>query len=133
MEGFHVKRRALLVGAALGGLGLDARAAVPGSIPLFVIARSKNANVVHCEARVARSRALERVHPLAAYWVMCAEDGRREDLTWLEERFAYGWSASFEPRGELLVRPRAFAQREIAPELGGVRGVNRVETGVVEG
>ena len=113
MEGFHVKRRALLVGAALGGLGLDARAQGLASDPLFSIARSKNANVVHYEARVARDGVLDRSRPLTAYWVMRAEDGRREGLTWLEERFAYGWSASFDTRGELLVRLRAFSQREI--------------------
>ena len=129
MEGSHVKRRALLVGAALGGLGFDARAEGPGSVPLFVIARSKNANVVHYEARVGRSGSLDRSRPLAAYWVMRAEDGRREALTWIEERFAYGWSASFDARGELLVRLRAFREREIRvfrPQSGSFRALARV-------
>jgi hypothetical protein len=60
---------------------------------------------------------------------MRAEDGRREGLTWLEERFAYGWSASFDARGELLVRLRAFAQREIRvfrPGNGSLRALARI-------
>jgi len=113
MEGLHVKRRALLVGAALSGLGFEARAGVTPSAPLFVITRSKNANVVHYEARLAASGALDREQPIGAYWVMRAEDGRREGLTWLEERLAYGWSASFDARGELLVRLRAFSGRAL--------------------
>jgi len=113
MEAHHVKRRALLVGAALGGLGFEARAGASPSAPLFVIARSKNANVIHYEARLATSGALDREQPIDAYWVMRAEDGRREGLTWLEERLAYGWSASFDARGELLVRLRAFSERAI--------------------
>lgn len=113
MEGVHVTRRALLAGAAFVSLGFDARAGISTNVPLFVITRTKNANVVHYEAHLAASGALDLAHPLVAYWVMRAEDGRREGLTWLEERLAYGWSASFDARGELLVRLRAFAGREL--------------------
>jgi hypothetical protein len=113
MERLHVGRRALLVGAALGSFGLDAHAGSSPSVPLFVITRSKNANVVHYEAHLQPNGVLDRAHPLLAYWVMRAEDGRRESLTWLEEKLAYGWSSSFDARGELLVRLRAFSGRAL--------------------
>lgn len=113
MEAVHVTRRALLVGAALASLAVDARAGSSPNVPLFVITRSKNANVVHYEAQLAPSGTLDAAHPLVAYWVMRAEDGRREGLTWFEEKLAYGWSASFDAHGELLVRLRAFSRREL--------------------
>jgi hypothetical protein len=129
MERVHVQRRALLVGAALGSLGIEAQAHTSPTTPLFVIARSKNANVVHYEAHVAAKGALDREHPILAYWLMRAEDGRREGLTWLEERLAYGWSASFDARGELLIRLRAFSRREIRVfrrETGSFRALARI-------
>ncbi len=62
---------------------------------LFRVARSTNANVVLYEANASGEGALsegsldpaEPVHPS---WLMLAEDGRREDLTGLEWRLAYG-------------------------------------------
>jgi hypothetical protein len=113
MEGVTIGRRVLLVGAALGSLAFDARAGAAPSAPLFVITRSKNANVVHYEARLRPDGALDPARPLVAYWIMRAEDGRREALTWLEEKLAYGWSVTFDARGELLVRLRAFSGREL--------------------
>jgi len=127
--GVHVTRRALLVGAALGSFGFDARAGSSPNVPLFVITRSKNANVVHYEAHLAPTGALDPGHPLVAYWVMRAEDGRREDLTWFEEKLAYGWSASFDARGELLVRLRAFRARELRvfrEKTGQFRALGRI-------
>jgi hypothetical protein len=81
---------------------------------LFVIARSTNANVVHYEAQLDTTGRLEEEHPLLAYWVMHAEDGHREDLSWFERQFAYGWSlvSRAEPyRVEL--RLTAFPQRGV--------------------
>ena len=129
MQAVPVTRRALLVGAALGSLGLDARAGTSSNVPLFVITRSKNANVVHYEAHLTPSGALDPAHPLLAYWVMRAEDGRREGLTWFDQKLAYGWSASFDARGELLVRLRAFSGRELRvfrEKTGQVRTLARI-------
>ena len=113
MESIHVSRRALLVGAALGGLGLDARAG-SAHAPLFVIARSKNANVVHYDARLDARGKLDAGRPIAAYWIMRAEDGRREELTWFERKFAYGYSSAFDANGELRMTLQAFAARALA-------------------
>ncbi|MDO8303479.1 MAG: DUF4833 domain-containing protein [Sedimentisphaerales bacterium] len=59
--------------------------------PLFVIERSKNANVVHYDAQLTTGGTLEPNEPVIAYWVMLAEDGHREDLNWIEKKKAYGF------------------------------------------
>ncbi len=62
------------------------------SVPLFVIERSINRNVVHYDARLTTDGKIDPREPVVAYWVMLAEDGRREDLNWLERTKAYGFS-----------------------------------------
>jgi hypothetical protein len=58
---------------------------------LFLIQRSTNANVVHYEAKISGGK-LNPQEPVIAYWIMAAEDGRREKLTFLERNEAYGFS-----------------------------------------
>jgi hypothetical protein len=119
-----------LVGAALGGLARGARAGTPPSHPpLFVIARSKNANVVRYDARLVRPGRLDPSEPIRAYWILRAEDGRHEELTFLERKLAYGWSAWFDPEGALRLRLKAFEQRDIrvvCSEKAGFRAVTRI-------
>jgi len=57
---------------------------------LFVIERSNNANVVHYDARLNAAGELDAKEPVAAYWILLAEDGRRKKLNWLEKKKAYG-------------------------------------------
>jgi len=59
--------------------------------PLFVIERSKNANVVHYDARLTADGNLDPREPVIAYYVMLAEDGRRKELNWIERTMAYGF------------------------------------------
>jgi len=65
--------------------------------PLFIIARSKNANVVHYDARLTADGKLDPKEPVIVYWVMLAEDGRREELNWIEKRKAYGFDIKSDP------------------------------------
>jgi hypothetical protein len=60
-------------------------------LPLFVIERTTNANVVHYEAKVSGGR-LDPKEPVIAYWIMAAEHGQREKLSFLELHEAYGFS-----------------------------------------
>jgi Domain of unknown function (DUF4833) len=62
------------------------------SLPLFLIARSTNANVIHYEVQVNRDGRLDLRQPVIAYWVMAAEDGRRQPLNVLERTRAYGFT-----------------------------------------
>src|SRR4030042_2268099 len=64
---------------------------------LFIIKRSKNANVVHYDARLTADGKLDPKEPVIAYWVMSAEDGRREELSWIEKKKAYGFDIKPDP------------------------------------
>ena len=64
---------------------------------LFIIERSKNANVVHYDARLTAGGKLDPKEPVIAYWVMRAEDGHREDLTWIEKKKGYGFDIKPDP------------------------------------
>jgi len=59
-------------------------------IPLFVIERSVNGNVVHYDAQLKDGK-LDPQQPVVAYWVM-GENGRRQELNLLEKLKAYGFS-----------------------------------------
>ena len=77
--------------ALLGLLAAPAAAQIKTS-PLFIIERSKNANVVHYDARLTADGELDPKEPVIAYWVKLAEDGRREKLSWIEKKKAYGFT-----------------------------------------
>lgn len=106
-------------------LAATSRASAPRRRSLFVIARSMNANILHYEAQLDAAGKLDAEQPLIAYWVMHAEDGHHEHLSWLERQFAYGWSvvSRVEPyRVEL--RLTAFPRRSVVLRVdveGGVR------------
>ena len=67
---------------------------------LFIIERSKNANVVHYDARLTADGKLDPKEPVIAYWVMRAEDGHREELTWMEKEKGYGFDIKPDPSVE---------------------------------
>ena len=60
-------------------------------VPLFTIERSTNANVVHYEARLKDGR-IDPHEPVVAYWIMAAEDGRRQELNLIEKIKAFGFN-----------------------------------------
>lgn len=59
-------------------------------IPLFVIERNVNKNVVHYDAKL-RNGKLDPQQPVVAYWIM-GESGRRQELNVLERLKAYGFT-----------------------------------------
>ena len=82
--------------AVLALLAAPAAAQIKTS-PLFIIERSKNANVLHYDARLTADGKLDPKEPVIAYWVMLAEDGRREKLKWIEKKKAYGFAIKPDP------------------------------------
>jgi hypothetical protein len=64
--------------------------------PLFIIERSKNANIVHYDAQLTDGK-LDPKEPVIAYWVLLAKDGRREKLNWVEKKMAYGFTIKPDP------------------------------------
>jgi hypothetical protein len=86
--------------------------------PLFTIARSKNANTVCYEARLATNGAFDKP-PIHVYWTMWAKDttgASREELTGIEKRLAFGFTLAKYSPTRCEIRLAAFRDRLI--EIG---------------
>jgi hypothetical protein len=70
---------------------------------LFTIQRSKNANVVQYDAQLTPDGKLDPKEPVIAYWVMLAEDGRKQKLMWIERVAAYGFEVKYEAGGNFVI------------------------------
>ena len=81
---------------------------------LFAINRSKNKNIVNYDVCKTKDGAVDPDTPLVAYWVLRAEDGRRESLSWLERQFGYGFSIlSDVGRDGFKMKLKAFPKRSL--------------------
>ena len=86
-------RRFFLAAAAAASFALfpALTAQAEGLTSLFQIERSKNTNEIHYAAQVGKDGTLDSKEPVSAFWVMKAEDGRREGLNFMERKMAYGF------------------------------------------
>lgn len=100
----------LIIASSLPASGQSADASVQS---LFTIERSKNANVVQYDAHIAADGRLEKKNPVVAYWIRHTEQGQREELSWVQRTFAYG----FDTR---LSRDRETAELKLKADLGRV-------------
>jgi hypothetical protein len=57
---------------------------------LFIVARSKNANIVAYDANRGPGGELVSSEPVVAYWLLDGDPGRREELTRFQRERAYG-------------------------------------------
>jgi len=101
----------------LAGMGLAfflMRSAPADTGPtLFIIQRSKNANEVHYEVQVGADGTLAE-EPVIAYWVLKAEGGGREDLSFFERKLAYGFEVlPPDSKGEREMKLVAWEDRTI--------------------
>lgn len=103
----------LLALSSVASLGAPRSLWAASSAELFTLARTKNANVVKYAVRLGRDGRLDLGKPVEAYWIMLAEDRRREELTWTERRLAYGFSVSSVTGEGLVLRLTACADREL--------------------
>jgi hypothetical protein len=104
------------VGAAAVILFCSARIDA-ASTELFRIERNTNANYVRYDARIRDDGSLDPRAPVSAYWVLPGEKGRREGLSWLEEKLAYGFSVTRTHDGYALALT-AFDERKLALRRG---------------
>jgi len=86
---------------------------------LFRLGRSKNANVVVYEASVSAAGTLDPVAPVKASWILLADKGEREELSWLEWRMAYGFEVRPDNPGSGFVF--TFKAKEDRPVRIGLR------------
>lgn len=119
LENVDFERRALIHWALAFPLVLSfgegqARAR-PRAQRLFTITRSTNKNVVCYDVRLRGDGSIDPSAPVAAYWLMAAEDGRIEGLTWLERQLAYGADAEGAVSAAgFRLRLKAFEARAIS-------------------
>jgi hypothetical protein len=86
---------------------------------LFRIERSKNANVVQYDARVGPDGRFAQKDPIVVYWLRLAEDGREQQLSWLQRTFAYGFKAEMnEQRDQATLRMQAPIGRPVNVRCG---------------
>lgn len=96
-------------------------------LPLFVIERSTNANVVHYDARVTKAGGLNPQEPVVAYWIMLSANGRRENLNSIEKSKSYGFTIAKDVSGDSF-RMYVSAQRGKEIQISMVGGLPRAET-----
>gem|GEM_PF-1544828 len=109
----------LVLTSAVAGWLVPSEAEAASGRELFAIARSKNANIVRYVARVNRQGTLDVRRPIEAHWVMRAEDGRREELSWAERNLAYGFTASNVESDGCTLSLVAFESRQVRIERRG--------------
>lgn len=94
-----------------------AESQLAGSCPLhlFVLERSKNANVVVYDARRTPTGDLADPDPVVAYWLLNGKEGAREELNPLERQHAYGFDVTpAETPGTYRMVFRAERRRRLA-------------------
>src|SRR6478609_4277763 len=127
-----VSRRAfqMLAPAAVLELCLPKLAHALQSRELFTLARNTNANVLKYAVRAGKDGRLDSGNPIEAYWLMLAQNGRREELTWTERHLAYGFSTSNCTANGCVVRLTACPEREL--RVRAVDGNYRAETTIAK-
>jgi hypothetical protein len=86
--------------SALLAIALPALGETAGSVGdpcpehLFVIERSKNANIVVYDANRGPSGDLSATEPIVAYWLLNGENGKREELNRVDRDRAYGFDVA---------------------------------------
>ena len=70
-------------------------AAQTGPQPLFKIERSKNANIIQYDAQIGSDGRLLKKEPVVGYWIRLAEQGQVKQLSWVQRKFAFGFSAKY--------------------------------------
>ena len=93
-------------------------AADPARDALFHIERNKNANIVQYDAQLGPDGLLLAKEPVVAYWIRLAHDGEIKELTWVQKKFAYGFTAK-------LDRKTNTATLDMLADLGRTLGVVR--------
>lgn len=79
--------------------------------PLFHIERNKNANIVQYDAQLGLDGRLHAKEPVVAYWVRHANEGEIKELTWVQEKFAYGFKVK-------LDKKKNTAKVDMAADIG---------------
>jgi Domain of unknown function (DUF4833) len=84
--------RAAILTAALVSIGRGGARAQTCPDHLFIVARSKNANIVAYDANRGPGGDFVTSEPVIAYWLLDGDPNQREELTRMQRERAYGVS-----------------------------------------
>ncbi len=104
---------ALAAFSAATGLAAD-----PCPAHLFVIERSKNANIVVYDANMGPTGEFKPSEPVVAYWLLNARQGQREELNARERKHAYGFDVTpSDTPGTYVMAFKASRQRRLTVRM----------------
>jgi len=89
---------------------------------LFRIERNTNDNIIQYDAQIGRDGKLDSREPVVGYWVRLAEEGQVKKLSFVQNKFAYGFKASYNAREDTAeLKMAANIGRSITVRLVGDR------------
>ena len=94
-------------------------AAQPDQQSLFRIERNTNANIIQYDAKLGPDGKLNKTEPVVGYWIRLAEQGQVKELSWIQRKFAYGFSTDFDRNSD-------SATLDMAADLGRLIKVLRI-------
>lgn len=84
------------------------------TVELYRIERSLNANVVHYDANLTPEGDLHPSKPVVGYWILHEKGGKRQELTQIDKKMAYGFKVERDPGADFVtMRPSPNPKREI--------------------
>jgi hypothetical protein len=79
--------------------------ALPASISrLFYVQRSSNANTIVYELKMGSNGLPDADEPVHPYWIRYTEGGKKENLSYIQRKFAYGVNAKALGNGKYDIR-----------------------------
>lgn len=57
---------------------------------LFYLQRDPNTNTIVCELNVGKDGDVDKKDPIKVYWIRFGDKGAKEDLSYIQRKFAYG-------------------------------------------
>ena len=79
--------------------------AIPASISrLFYVQRSSNANTIVYELKMGSNGLPDEDEPVHPYWIRYTEGSKKEDLNYIQRKFAYGVNAKALGNGKYDIR-----------------------------
>ncbi|RYY10736.1 MAG: DUF4833 domain-containing protein [Cytophagaceae bacterium] len=94
---------------------------VPSGVPnqLFYLQRDPNTNTVIYQLNVNSAGQLDEEEPIKIFWIRYAEQGQREELNFIQRKFAYGVKAKKLAPGKYELRFAAYGKLPLYLMRGG--------------
>ncbi|MGZ3766356.1 MAG: DUF4833 domain-containing protein [Mucilaginibacter sp.] len=71
---------------------------------LFYLQRTPNSNTIIYDLNFSNGGRLDTDEPVKAYWIRYAENGQKQDLSYIQRKFAYGITAKALNNGNYDIR-----------------------------